>query len=150
MQVNNNAQVYSINQIRNNNSTHATEVSNVATTQTENDIVSISKVGKNAEKKWQNIANKYDVSNMSQTEIGKMTKELDDNKLIPKGVLLHMLAPASMNQDPDQKYNILSRMRDSFEFSKNIGVNQNQLEMQRQVVEVFDLLNELRSSDLES
>ena len=150
MHVNSHAQAYGVNQIRNNNSYPTTEVSNVTTAKTETDTVAISNAGRNAEEKWQTIANKYDVTNMSQSEVATMTEELYENKLIPQDVLLHMIAPASMNQDPDQKYNVLSRMRDSLEFSKNRGSNPEQLEIQKRVVEIFERLKGLLSNDPKS
>jgi hypothetical protein len=150
MQVNNYVHVPGINQTQNNNPYSGLKVNGVATMKTEADTVTISHAGKNAEDKWQAIANKYNVTNMSQTEVGAMTEKLYDNKLIPKDVLLHMMAPASMNQDFDKKDNVLDRMRDSLVFSKNSGGNTEQVEKQRRVVEIFERLNGLLSNDSQS
>lgn len=146
MQINNITQAYKINNTQNDESTQVITISNNTSPKVQTDTVSISPAGKNAEKKWQEIANKYDVTNMSQTEVGKMTKELHDNKLIPNDVLLHMLAPASMNQDPDQKYDVLSQMRISLEFAESTNADPIHIEKQKQVVNVFEQLHGLLNS----
>ena len=148
MQVNNHVHVSNMNQTRNNNPDSESKVSSVATTNTE--TVTISSAGKNAEDKWQTIANKYDVTHMSHSEVSAMTEELYDNKLIEKDVMLHMMAPASMNQDFELKYNVLDQSRDSFEFAKNIGGNPEQLDKQRRVFEIFQQLNGLHSNGSQS
>ncbi len=145
MQINNSAQAYNINQVQNNNPNASIGTDNTTTTKTQTDTVTISNAGRNAEEKWQSIANRYDVTNMSQTEVGKMTEELHNNALIPEGVRMHMLAPASMNQDLDQKYDVLSRMRDSLDFSKSVNAAPKQIEKQTQVVDIFERLSELFS-----
>jgi len=146
MQVSNNTYAYSINNIQSDKSSPVTAVSNSTTTKAQTDTVTISHAGRNAEEKWQDIASKYDVTNMSQSEVGKMTEELYDNKLIPKDVLIHMLAPASMNQDPDQKYDVFSQMRKSLEFAESIKTDPIQIEKKRQVIEIFERLHGLHSS----
>jgi len=142
MNIGNDLQAYNFNKL-NAHSTPTTELRNNLATPT--DTVSISNSGKSAEEKWQQISEKYDVANMSQTEVGKMTAELSENKLIPQEVLLHMLAPASMNQDFEQKYNILGKMHDSFESAKMFGGSQDQIDKQKLVVEIFEQLNVLHS-----
>jgi len=60
MQVYNIAQAYNPSQIQNNYPTAKTGMNNATTAQTETDAVTISNAGRNAEEKWQSIANKYD------------------------------------------------------------------------------------------
>jgi len=151
MQVNSQTQAYSINQTRNNSSSPITaELSNATAGKTETDRITISSEGQNAAEKWRAIANKYDVTNMSQSELVTMTMDLNENKMIPESVGLHMLAPPSMNHDPDKKYDVLTGMRDEYEFQKNRGVNPEQLEQQKLVVEILARLNGLHRSDPQS
>ena len=114
MHINNNAQanqIYQMQNIASNTSEHAsgTTIQNKTTTKT--DTVSISNAGFNAKSNWQKIADEYDVQNISQNEIGSMVSSLTDNKLISSTDGLYLMAPTSMNQDPEVKYDLLASMR---------------------------------------
>lgn len=109
------------------------------------DNVTISEDAKRFNDKMQDIANKYDVTNMSTTERIAMAQELNDSQLMPDGVMLAMVAPLSMNEDVDQKTDYLNTMRESFAFLSKMGGNSEQLELTRKQLDLLEHLNSLSS-----
>lgn len=108
-----------------------------------NDSVTISHTARSVSEKMQTIANKYDVTNISTAERIAMAQELSDNQLMPKGAMISMVAPLSMNEDISQKSNYLDTMRESFKFLSKMGGSAEQLELQRQSLEMLEQLNAL-------
>ena len=88
------------------------------TKKTETDTVSISSAGRNAEAKWQEIANKYDMTNISWNEVMGMAKELYDNKLISSGQMLDMYTPPSIDFNLDEKVNYVAHVTKELESLK--------------------------------
>ena len=88
------------------------------TKKTETDTVSISSAGRNAEAKWQEIANKYDMTNISGNEVMGMAKELYDNKLISSGQMLDMYTPPSIDFNLDEKVNYVAHVTKELESLK--------------------------------
>lgn len=73
------------------------------------DIVSISDTGRNAEEKWQEIADKYDMKNISGHEVLGMAKELYDNKLISGDDYLSMYVPSGIDDNLNDGGNYIDR-----------------------------------------
>ena len=93
--------------------------------------------------KLQSIANRYDVTNISTNERGAMAQELSDNGLLPEGMMIHMVAPLSMNENRDLKSNYLNITKESFLFAAKMGGNSEQLEIRSKMIE---LLGQLKSA----
>ncbi|MFK5856673.1 MAG: hypothetical protein QM503_11115 [Bacteroidota bacterium] len=100
----------------------------------------ISKAGLNAADKWQQVANNYDVTNISQNETVDMVTELLDNSLISSTDGLFILAPASMNVDPNSKRNMLSNFRDSLDFGNANGGSAEYIKNIESAVAILDKL----------
>ena len=111
------------------------------------DQVSISAAGRNAEDKWQAIADKYDMTNISLHERGAMTAELLENKLISSAEGLAMMAPNSMNEDPDTKVNFLDMTQNGLEAAKSNGTPINQIKIMESLVGILDQLYSLASNN---
>ena len=107
------------------------------------DTVNISNAGLNAKNNWQEIAQKYDVNNISQTEIGHMISDLTDNKLISSTDSLFLMAPTSMNQDPDVKYDLLASMRKRLDSAIANGNSQDQIKKTENALNIIDRLKSL-------
>lgn len=82
------------------------------------DSVQISKEGLNAMQKWQDIANKYDVNNITTDERLKMTTELVEAGLVSTEVGLHLAAPRSINEGPNDRSDFLTEMKASLAFDR--------------------------------
>ncbi|NRB25939.1 hypothetical protein [Shewanella sp.] len=125
MYINNSVQVGRTEQIQKNTYTDtkstATDVSTSTSTSTSTDKVTISDAGRNAESKWQEISNKYDVTNMSSNELMKMSKELYDNKLISEKEYLLMYDPLGIDEDRNSKHNFLDIMRNDLNEARKRG-----------------------------
>ena len=76
----------------------------------ETDTVSISDAGRNAEVKWQEISQKYDVTDISGHEVISMAKDLYSNKLISTDKYLSMFVPQSIDDDLSGKRDHLRNM----------------------------------------
>jgi len=94
-----------------------------ATKNTETDTVVISSAGRNAEAKWKEIAQKYDVTNMSGNEVISMAENLYNNKLISTDEYLSMFVPHSINDDLNQKYNYLENRSLDLAMQEQYGGN---------------------------
>ncbi|PHR25859.1 MAG: hypothetical protein COA36_13400 [Desulfotalea sp.] len=90
-----------------------------ATKKTETATVSISSAGRNAEDKWQEIADKYDMTNISANEIMGMAEELYDNKLISSSQMLDMYTLPSIDFNPDEKINYVAHVTKELESLKS-------------------------------
>jgi len=107
------------------------------------DSVSFSNAGRNAEQNWQAIAAKYDVTNINYQDRGAMTNELMSAGLIPSEVGLAMMAPSSMNFDPNKPENFLQSSKQSLEFAKSNGAPQQQVNLMENTVNVLETLYKL-------
>lgn len=124
MQINSNDQVSRIYQINNTASVGA-QTHSVDTIKHETaDKVTISEAGRNAESKWQEIADKYDPTNMSYNELSDMGTELIENGLITSKEALALLAPPSRDFNPDEKYDTVALAKQSVEFDQSLGGTQ--------------------------
>jgi len=74
------------------------------------DSVSISDAGRNAEAKWQEISQKYDVTDISGHEVISMAQDLYSNKLISTDEYLSMFVPQSIDDDLNGKRDHLRNM----------------------------------------
>ncbi|MFC3120765.1 hypothetical protein [Agaribacter flavus] len=70
---------------------------------TATDTVTISDAGKNAEAKWQEISNKYDMRNISLNEVGQLSRELFNNGLVSQREMFDMSILPGINFDANQK-----------------------------------------------
>jgi len=143
MQINQTTQASSIYQLQSQRSVTPKTYDNNTSTQAISDQVSISSAGRNAEAKWQAIADKYDVTNISTHERGAMTNELMENKLISSTEALTMMAPISMNHDPETKVNFLDLTKKGLEFAKSNGAPQKQIELMERVANILEQLHGL-------
>ena len=112
----------------------------------EMDSVSISDAGRNAEAKWQEISQKYDVTNISQNEMDNMVSNLIDNKLISSTDSLYLMAPRSMNLDPDVKFDLLSTTRKSLVFAKENGGSVEEIKNKERAMAILDTLRNLSNN----
>lgn len=85
------------------------------------DQLSISDAGKQAQGKWQEIANKYDVHSITAKDIRSLSRDLYDAGFIGTGQMMAIGAPTSMNEDPNQKHDLLNDMRETFKISTSMG-----------------------------
>jgi len=78
-----------------------------------NSSISISPEANQASLKMSNIAQKYDVNDLSQRERIFMTEELMHSGLIHSGVGVHLIAPTSMYEKLDDRSDFLTGMKES-------------------------------------
>ncbi|MDK2595784.1 hypothetical protein [Pseudoalteromonas obscura] len=83
--------------------------------------VHISENGRIADTKWQSIANKYDVHNISDVEAGAMSRDLFDAGFINTTQMMILMAPSSMNETPLKKHDMLNDMKYTFQISASLG-----------------------------
>ncbi|MEJ2418631.1 MAG: hypothetical protein P8Y45_17205 [Exilibacterium sp.] len=141
MQISSITQTYGVPHNRSDKSVSVDKIDDIKSGEINSDTVTISRAGQRASEQLQTIANKYDVTNISTTERIAMTQELHDNHLIPKDVMIFMMAPLSMNEDMDHKSNYLSTIRESFEVASKMGDSAEQLELKRQRLEILEQLS---------
>lgn len=123
MQINSNDQVSRIYQM--NNTAAAVQSRSAETIKNETaDKVTISDVGRNAESELQEIADKYDPTNMSYNELGSMVSSLRENGLITSQESLALMMPPSRHFDPDEKYDTIAAARQKVEFDQSLGAAQ--------------------------
>ena len=120
---------------------------NEASSKTTSDSVFLSDIGKNAEKNWQAIASRYDVTNISTHERGAMLEELINSGLMPPGEGIALVAPISMNHDPATKVNFFDLSRKSLEFAKDNGAPQQQIALMQKTVNLLEKLDALSAKD---
>lgn len=106
--------------------------------------VSISTTGKNAADAWQQVADAYDVENITHKEIVSMSEKLNEAGLMPDGVMLAMIAPTSMNMDRNQKIDFLQSTKNGLAHAENSGMHRTQIELKEKVLSILEHLKSLR------
>ena len=106
------------------------------------DKVTISNAGLNAESKWQDIANQYNPINMSYNELANMVTDLRKNELISSKESLALLAPPSMDFDPNEKYDSVALARKSVEFDQSLSATSKDTQLR---VRSLDILKTIQS-----
>ena len=110
----------------------------------ETDTVSISDAGRNAEVKWQEISQKYDVKNISGNEVLNMAKELYDNNLISEEDSLLMYVPLSLDENLSEKSNYLDLMTLSLEMTKKSGqITEQGLKVSEKRIDILEQMSKL-------
>ncbi|MEQ2354161.1 hypothetical protein [Pseudoalteromonas piscicida] len=103
--------------------------------------VSISQTANNAEHNLQNIASKYNVHNLSATEVRAMSQELFEGGFIDSGQMMAIGAPISMTENPHEKINLLGDMKRTFEISAaNGGLNKTSQEIYASAINTLEQL----------
>ena len=143
MHINNNIQANPILQIQNRTSNNPNNIDAPIPNKSGRDSVNISNAGLNATSNWQRTANNYDVTNISQNEIANMVSSLTDNQLISSTDGLYLMAPRSMNLDPEMKFNLLATTEKALSFSKENGGSIDGIRNQERVVDILKNLQEL-------
>ena len=110
---------------------------------TPGNTVSISNAGLNAKDNWQNIASNYDVTNISQNEMAGMVSSLIDSQLISSTDSLYLMAPRSMNLNPDAKFDLLAKTEKALTFAKENGGSAENIKIQERVVDILKGLQAL-------
>jgi len=110
---------------------------------TTTDTVNISSAGLNAKSNWQKIANNYDVTNISQNEMASMVTSLTDDKLISSTDSLYLMAPRSMNLDPDVKFDLLATTQKALAFEKENSGSAEGIKNQERAVDILERLQDL-------
>jgi len=113
MQINQSTGANSLYQPKNEQSVSTKTASDNSNKHVSGEQVSISPAGHSAEAKWQQIAAKYDVTNISTNDRATMAAELRGNGLISTKDQMAMMAPLSMNDDLETKVDFLSINRES-------------------------------------
>jgi hypothetical protein len=111
---------------------------------TATDTVTISHAGKNAEEKFQEIAQRYDVNKMSVNERDAMAKELHENKLINEKEYMTMTIPyccADLSDDIEatntEKRDFLSLAKYNYELNKDINTSEANA-MTKRIIDIFE------------
>lgn len=107
------------------------------------DSVSLSHAGKYAEKNWQAIAEKYDVTNISTHERGEMAADLMNAGLMPPGIGIALVVPIGINHDPNTKIDFLDASRQSLSFGKAHGAPQEQTLLMQKTVNLLEKIKAL-------
>ena len=140
MHINNNSQA---NYIQNRTPNISNDLGTPTPNKSERDTVNISDVGLSATSNWQKIANNYDLTNISQNEMADMVSSLTDSQLISSTDSLYLMAPRSMNFNPEIKFDLLATTEKSLSFAKENGGSIDSINNQERVV---DILNNLQES----
>ena len=141
MYINNNIQLNHTEQLQ--KSLPSTDKSTTQQTKGSIDKVEISLSGRNAEVKWQEIAQKYDVNNISGREVMMMAKELYDNKLISEESSLLMYVPLSIDENLDKKSNYLDLMVKDLQRAKESGSSIAQINFSEKRIDILEQLDKL-------
>jgi len=111
---------------------------------TATDTVTISHAGKNAEEKFHEIAQSYDVNKMSVNERDAMAKELYENKLINEKEYITMTIPyccADLSDDIEatnaENRDFLSLAKYNYELSKDINTPEANA-MAKRIIDIFE------------
>jgi len=143
MNINNNVQANSIYQIQTTTSNVLKISGDKIQNKTTTDTVNISSAGLNANSNWQKIANNYDVTNISQNEMASMVTSLTDNKLISSTDGLYLMAPRSMNLNPDVKFDLLATTQKALAFEKGNGGSAEGIKNEERAINILKRLQEL-------
>lgn len=145
MQINSSNQVSRIYHMDDAIAGNSTKSSTSTQTEALTDTVTISDAGSNVERKLQEVANKYDPTNMSHSELTRLSSELQLNGLITPQEGLAMRAPPSRGFDADDKYDVLALARKTVEFDQSIGTAQNtDAKLRANVLNVLESLISLK------
>jgi hypothetical protein len=109
---------------------------------TTSDTVNISKSAL-AQNNWQNIADSYDVTNITHNEAGEMVTKLSENGLITSTNSLYMMAPPNMNFDPDSKYDLLGSTEQALVNDKANGASEEHIKNMESVVDILQYIQKL-------
>ena len=143
MHINSNNQVNHITTIQNRSSNISSDSSTTKPNRNQNDTVNISNTGLNATANWQKIAQNYDVTNISQNEAANLASDLTGNQLISSTEGLYLMAPRSMNFNPETKFDLLASTEKSFAFLKENGGSVDSLKNSENAVDILKTLQEL-------
>lgn len=143
MHINSNYHVNHISTVQNRSSNSSSDLSTPKPNRNHNDSVNISSSGLNAAANWQKSAHNYDVTNISQNEVADLVSELTGNQLISSTEGLYLMAPPSMNFEPDTKFDLLASTEKSLAFSKENGGSVDSLKNLENVVDILKTLQEL-------
>ena len=149
MQINSSEQVSRIYQMNSASSALTTNPRAVSKNESTSDQVTLSEAGMNAQRKLQEIANNYDPTNMSYSELCNMASDLHQNGLITSGEALAMSAPPSIDFDPNAKYDTVAAARKSVEFDQSLGGAQNEsAKLRAGVLDILERLQRLSGNTL--
>jgi hypothetical protein len=95
------------------------------------------------EAKLADIGSRYDLTNISQNEMGGMVSGLLDNKLISSTDGLYLMAPRSMNVDPEVKFDLLASTRKALAFAKENGASAEDIKNRERAVDILKNLQEI-------
>ena len=95
------------------------------------------------EAKLADIGSRYDVTNISINEMGGMVSKLVDNELISSTDGLYLMAPRSMNANPEVKSDLLASTRKALAFDKEQGTSAENIKNRERVVDILEKLQEL-------
>jgi len=143
MHINNNAQANSIYKLQGTMPDTANNSASPVNKKTSTETVSISNAGLYASSNWQKIASNYDVTNISQNEMASMVTSLTDNKLISSTDSLYLMAPHSMNLDPDVKFDLLASTQKALAFNKENGGSAEGIKNQERAIDILERLQDL-------
>lgn len=118
MLINSNSQASHIYQTQSNAPLTTTSSNTPVKNENTADKITISDAGLNAESKWQDIADKYDMTNISGNEVMEMAQELYENKLISSNQMLDMYTPPSIDFDLNKKVNYVTQVAKELESLK--------------------------------
>jgi hypothetical protein len=150
MEINNNSQVSNLYQRYSNTTSISADTSMSKSNKTNTDSVTISDTALNAANKLEEIANKYDPSNMSYSELTNMSSELQLSGLIASEEGLAMRAPPSISFDPDKKYDAVALAQKSVAFDQSIGTAQgNDARLRASVLNVLETIQNLSANNKE-
>lgn len=107
------------------------------------DKVSISADAYSVGKNWQNIAAKYDVTNISNQDRTNLAGELQEKGLISGEVGIFMAMPLSMSQNPNEKTNFIDVAKQSLQNSIDGGASSEQIELRKKAIGILEHLKEL-------
>ncbi|MCC2605706.1 hypothetical protein [Planctobacterium marinum] len=105
--------------------------------------VTISSDGKNAMAQMNSIATQYDVNDISQKERGEMANKLMEKGIISTGVGMHIVAPTSMTERPEDRSDFLSGMQESLKVDRN-PIDSEHMKNKLKAIAVLDELKSMR------
>ena len=127
-------------------------ISTINTSKT--DSVNISDAAKEMSNIEQDIASRYDVTNMTESERVSMANELFDNDLITQRQHSVMSLPFQSflaektgtmdTYDPNEKFNYLQQRIDQLSFTKSSGASTQEMELDEGIVSILENLNKYR------
>ncbi|QPB81881.1 hypothetical protein CWC22_002215 [Pseudoalteromonas rubra] len=113
------------------------------------DTVTLSDKARQAENKWQELAAKYDVHNMSAGEMRSLSRELFDGGFIGTGEMMVIGAPTSMNEDPFKKHDLLNDMKHTYQLSSAMGGHSKESsELYLKSIEIIQRLGQTRNGSV--